>query len=203
MYQEAFYDNSEWILPSNSEIDEWARVGLRRAKYSMSRNHVDRGGYKADDRRLSVKIHCLGAVAEGAAGNALGMEFELQCENYTEPDLPGNVEVRMIGDEYWGLRVNPRKDKKIKRVIGVIIPRGQERGVPYRLPGWFLSSDAMTEQFFMKALEKHKGLPDNYVVPQRLLRPNEELREILRREGIQTHADNLLKDYPIDQKLAA
>jgi hypothetical protein len=133
----------------------------------------------------SLRIQQLGSVSERIGFKCFGFPWLPGVDTFKGPDLPGNIEVRLIGVDYYGLRVygpqaGTKEDHDSRRVMGVIMPKGQERK-PARLPGWILARDA-------KALNPlWIQNPNNkipfYGVHQAFLRPLSELREILRQEG--------------------
>jgi hypothetical protein len=100
--------------------------------------------------------------------------MKLVTENYKKADLPHNIEVRLIGEDRYGLRVY-KKDDASRRVVGVVIPPGKERG-PYRIAGWIIAADAIQDCWEMAP---YGGRP-MYPVPQEHLRPMSELKSLTR-----------------------
>lgn len=137
--------------------------------------------------KMAIKIQALGAVCEGAAQAALGWPIKLQSGTYAVADLDGDIQVRLIGVDHYGLRVKP-KDKDHWRVFGVIIPAGKERQ-PYRLPGWVYAGEAREHSEWLMNPNNRTPM---WAVPQSALRPNNELRMLLDKEGFTTNTDRLL-----------
>ena len=169
------YEGSEWVTLTDEEIDYAQRVGLEMRKLSLRHRHRD---YRAEmDKEFSEKQaqknQALGEVADLASRKYFGFSMTLVTENYQKADLPHNIEVRMIGYDRYGLRVY-KKDDASRRVVGVVIPRGKERG-PYRLAGWIVAADARQDRWEMAPW----GGRPMYAVPQEHLRPMSELKNLI------------------------
>jgi hypothetical protein len=176
--QRSWKVTDEWAYLTRDEVNACARFGLSLQERAEKRNFKKTPGETADNATLG-KQHALSQVTEGAMRRHFGWPLEFNANGFNEPDLPGRLQVRSITGEHKGLKVKSR-DGADWRVVGVIAPPGKERG-PYRLPGWYLAGDAQQREDWAKPW--FDG-PPVYIVPQKLLRPMSELREILRSEGL-------------------
>lgn len=170
------HDSSEWVTLTDEEIDYAQRVGLEMRKLSLRHNHRD---YRAEmDKEFSEKQaqknQALGEVADLACRKYFEFSMTLVTENYQKADLPHNIEVRLIGNDSYGLRVY-NKDHESRRVVGVVIPRGRERG-PYRVAGWIVAADARQDHW---EIAPWGGRP-MFAVPQEHLLPMSSLLELVR-----------------------
>jgi hypothetical protein len=183
----ACHKNDEFIRVPDAVIDQCAMFGIAMRVESLRRGDRERCPTIAVDQSelKARKIQALGAVCEGAGFLAMGWEIELKAQVYKVADLPGNIQVRLIGVDNYGLRIKPRDNPEWK-VFGVVIPLGMERQ-PYRLPGWIYAADAMREEWKMAP----RGGPPMWAVPQEFLRPNQELRDILTLEGLKVSSKNI------------
>ena len=175
MIYRAHHNGEEFVSLTDHEIDIAAYHGALIFRKSQRDWRANRPTVNGDGRRIQM----LGAVAERAAAKALGIYWPSAVDQGGLPDLPHEIEVRMIGIEHYGLRVRPR-DPDDRRVVGVVIPRGGERA-PYRLPGWILAGDAKRKEWLM---DPNGGGWPFYAVPQHSLRPLAELREWVLLEGL-------------------
>ena len=77
-----------------------------------------------------------------AVAYGLGYPMFLGSETFNVPDLPNDIQVRLIGVDHYGLRVYPQHDGKGDephwKVVGVVILKGEERKPPWRIPGWII-----------------------------------------------------------------
>lgn len=170
---------------TDAQINDCALVGRRIRQTSVARNHRNKPGYNVE---AAEKNQMLSTVAEGAACVALGVEIEIRENVFRVADVLDSVQVRLIGADNFGMRVYDN-DPDEWCVFGVIIPRGCERK-PYRLPGWYLAGDAKDHPEWIIA---PNGGPPVIAVPQKFLRPNSELRELLRADGHPVHDRGLLR----------
>jgi|TARA_R110000824_G_scaffold232190_1_gene420114 hypothetical protein len=171
-----YHGSSEWVTLTDEEIDYAQRVGLEMRKLSLRNKHRD---YRAEmnkefSEKQAQKNQALGEVADLASRKFFGFSMKLVTENYKKADLPHNIEVRLIGEDRYGLRVY-KKDDASRRVVGVVIPPGKERG-PYRIAGWIIAADAIQDCWEMAP---YGGRP-MYPVPQEHLRPMSELKSLTR-----------------------
>lgn len=173
MIYEACHDNDVWVWLSDDEIDAAAKHGLTMRKVSVARGHNNHQGYNPNDA-LANRVQALGAVCEAAVIRALNIDAALTSEVYAVADLPGNIQVRLIGRDHYGLRVYPRDDDDWI-VVEVVIPPGRERE-PYRLPGCFWASAAKRPEW---QIAPH-GRPPMYAVPQKELLSLSLLKAVLR-----------------------
>lgn len=144
---------------------------------SRDRGHDHHKGprYKSDGQ-TEIGWHARGAVAEGAICKALGIEIELHSESYNVPDVLEKVQVRQLGADHYGVRVYGTDDPSWA-VVGVVIELGQERVMPYRIPGWIYAADAMAmTECLMDPGNRGKPM---WAIPQCRLRPLRELKRIV------------------------
>ena len=119
----------------------------------------DWSGFRnGDDGGLRQQM--LGALCERIAAKGLDVYWPESVDGFSDPDLSHEIEVRLIGADHYGLRVYPRT-VDTRRVVGVVVPRGCERG-PYRLPGWIVAADAKRPEWQMAPHDR----PPMYAVPQ-------------------------------------
>lgn len=168
----ASHINSVTVELTSCEIDQAVRHGVRMRKVSMQRQHKNHKGYNPDDRK-AMRVQCLGSLAEAIVCKALGIPVVLTSETFNVEDLPGGIQVRLIGVEHYGLRVYTKDDPSWK-VVGVVIPFGKEREGSYRVAGWCLASEAQGNLEWEMA---PCGRPPMYCVPQNCLRSVSELRQ--------------------------
>jgi hypothetical protein len=173
------HDASVWVEFTLFEWRSASLVGVWIWEASHSDGRSDRDSWRGftETPDAGKKQQALGSLAERIAAKALGIYWPSAFNNFAEADLPHNVEVRLIGVPHYGLRVYPRNDDS-RRVIGVVIPRGEERALRYRVAGWILAGDAKREEW---SLAPH-GRPPMFAVPQDQLRPVGELQEIVAEE---------------------
>jgi recombination protein RecT len=165
--------HDEFVSLDDGEIDEAALFGKEMYQSSQRQGLKD---YRPEvrDGVTGERIQMLGSVAERGASKALGIPWTHWIGTFHQPDLHHNIEVRLIGVNHYGLRVYD-KDHDSRRVVGVVIEKGKERE-PYRLPGWIYAADAKQASFRMDPHEKNHPM---YAVPQYVLRPLSELKEII------------------------
>ncbi len=123
------------------------------------------------------RVQCLGSIAEHAAAKAIGIPWTRWVDTFKNPDLDGNIEVRLIGVDHYGLRVYPNDDES-RRVVGVVIRKGEERS-RYRIPGWILAGDAKRKEWMIDPLDRKRPV---YAVPQSELLPLAKLIHIIKLE---------------------
>lgn len=172
---EPFYGHSEYVKLTTEQIDYAIRHGLKMRKLSLAQGHHDFRAHRKNplSEEQARRNQALGAVTELAARKHFGYPLRLISENFRDADLPDNVEVRLLGEDRFGLRVYPRT-KDCRRVVGIVIPRGKERE-PYRIPGWILAKDAKRPEWCITP----NGDEPMWAVPQEHLLPLTELRPLL------------------------
>lgn len=178
----ACHRHDEFVQLTDEEINRCARHGIEMRKASLAARHKDHYGYAPDDAK-AIRVQALGALCERAVCRYFGWDVELSINVFGVADLPGDIQVRLIGAEHYGLRVYPNDDP-LWRVVGVVIPKGCERK-PYRLPGWIDACEALSRPEWSIA---PCGRPPMIAVPQEHLRPLSELRGFLRVEGLEIAA---------------
>lgn len=178
MNYETCHDRDWWIELSRVEFDEAARHGMALRKFSLANGHRDKKGFghRPPTAELALRMQVLGAVSEAIVRKALGFTVALKAQAYGEPDLPNNVEVRLITHEHYGLRVYPN-DPNERKVVGVVITEGNERAGRYRIPGWIYAGNARLFDEWVMA--PYDG-PPMWAVPQDELW---DARELLTQEG--------------------
>ena len=173
MKYSASHINSITVELTSQEIEQAVRHGMAMRKVSIQKQHKNHKGYNPDDKK-AMRVQCLGALAEAIACKALEIPIALTNETFNVEDLPGGIQVRLIGAEHYGLRVYLKDDPNWK-VIGVVIPPGKERSGSYRVAGWCLASEAQGKlEWEMAPCNR----PPMYCVPQNCLRSVSELRQI-------------------------
>lgn len=163
------YDgSSEYVRLTDEEVSAAARHGKRMREVSLAQGDHDHRAQmtKPFPEEQAVRNQCLGALAETVVRKYLGLSLELPMKTYGEPDIPPDIEVKLIGDEHYGLRIYPDMPD-LWRVVGVVIPRGCERDLSYRIAGWLHAGSGKREAFLNAP---HGGRPV-YWVPQNLLLP--------------------------------
>jgi hypothetical protein len=179
---------SEWVTFSSLEFKAAILVGRWIWQRSHRAGRQDRDGWAGFQRgRQPGKRHQqLGSLAERIAAKGCHVYWPSAVDNFGDADLPHNIEVRLIGRDHYGLRVYPRTHDS-RRVVGVVIPPGSERGDPpgsyrYRVAGWFLAGDAkrLGEERNWK-MAPHKR-PPMYCVPQAELHSVRSLRYLIAEE---------------------
>jgi len=172
---EACHANDWWTRPPADFIDQWIRRGVAMRKYSVVHGHKNKNNYEPTEE-MAKRVQSLGALSEGAVAYGLGYPIELLSEVYNVPDLPNDIQVRLIGVDHYGLRVYPQHDGKGDKlhwkIVGVVIERGQERKPPWRIPGWIYARDAQREEWSM---DPHGRNAHMWAVPQKFLRDPREL----------------------------
>lgn len=175
MNYEACHDHDEFVTLTNTEID----YAILRSKEKYQQDgQSDRDGWEGWDRennghRQAFRNQALGGVCEQAVAKALNL-YPLHEANKAfalDGDLPYGVEVKLIGRDYYGLRIYDRTPDELA-VVGIVIEEGKERGHPYRIPGWIRAGEGKSEEWTMAP----HGRPPFYAVPQMLLWPLDELR---------------------------
>lgn len=169
----ACHDRDLFVHLSAREIDDAIRHGAKMRRTSLARGHEDHKGYgfRPPTDEKALRTQCLGALCEAVIRASLCFEVPLSSETYNVADLPDQIQVRLIGEPHYGLRVYPQ-DEDHWKVVGVVIPRGLERVSPYRVPGWIEAYRAKWNDDWLIA--PHGG-PALWAVPQQVLN---DLRDI-------------------------
>lgn len=178
----AFRDNDVMV-----SLDEWEIKGaVYIARCMWEKSHADgrqdKHGWEGWNRDRDgipqgLRSQMIGAVAERAVGKALDIYWPSAVDIGAAADFERhNIEARLIGVDWYGLRVKPDEDPT-KRVVGCVIPEGKERE-PYRCPGWIVAGDAKRPEWLITPHERAHV----YAVPQRELRPLRELKLMLLNE---------------------
>lgn len=133
----ASHRHDVWVTLTDAEYADAADHG--RSLYAESQAAHQAG--QMHDRRAGVKdgltgewAQIIGAVAECAGAKACGLPWPKRRGNFKGADLAHNIDVRDHTGDWYGCRVSPR-DHPSRRILMVIILKGQERG-RYRIPGW-------------------------------------------------------------------
>lgn len=174
---EPYYANDEIVCLTDAEIEATARDGLGMRRTAVERGYEHSLGYNPTDEEAEYG-HAVSALTESAIRRYMGFSLKIYTDVFNEPDMPGDIQARLISHEHYGLRVT-QKDEDHWRVVGCVILPGWERKF-YRLPGWFYVHEA--RQHTEWKMSPHKR-PSMISVPQQCLRPMRELREIVRSEG--------------------
>ena len=177
----AHHGNDVFVQLSPQELQTAWNAGSYLRNVSVAEGRKD----AADLPGPPSRTQSLGTLAEMAVAKALGIPWKLQVGNtleggHKEPDLPFNVEARLIGVERYGLRVY-EYDPPGLRVVGVVIPKGGEKG-PYRIPGWINATYAQKRsEWRMDPLDRDSPF---YGVPQQSLFHLSELQKLIHEETI-------------------
>lgn len=169
----ASHMHDEFVTLTDDEFKLATRRGSD-IQQSSDRMGIDNKRPKGWAGVAGERSHQIGQLAECAVAKALGIPWKNSLNTFKRADLRGNIEVRLIGADWYGLRVYER-DNGTRRVVGCIIERGKERQ-SYRLPGWIHARDGKRQEFLMDPLERMQPM---YSVPQYELRSLEVLRRII------------------------
>ena len=185
-----------WTKPRYDVIHhEWVTISEERQQYGWTRggelrlDALNDGRHDKPNVKDGDRSNRLGALAEVAAGDHLGIEVPLKTLVFREPDLPHGIEVKMIGDTWWGLRVDPRYPEW-RPVMGVQILRGNDaRGnapCPWSVPGWcWVKDGSLVESWLVKRRTTMSSVfatgefPDVFFYPQQMLRHMDGLRALI------------------------
>jgi hypothetical protein len=175
----AYHGNDVFVQLTEEEVQKAWNAGTYLRNVSVAEGREDNPSLSGPPSRTQS----LGTLAEMAVAKALGLTWKLQVGNtiesgHKEPDLPFNIEARLIGVQRYGLRIYDHDDPSL-RVVGVVIPKGGEAG-PYRIPGWINAVYAQKRPAWrMDPLEKQAPF---FGVPQQSLFHLDELRRLIREE---------------------
>jgi hypothetical protein len=172
---EPHYASSSWTHMTTLEVELAITAGARIWEMSQRDEREDRWQRYTDNKDMGRRIQMLGAIAERAVAKAMRMYWPSDYDTFAKPDLDNDVEARLVGREHYGLRVYPRTPDEA-RVVGCVIPPGQEYSLRYRIPGWYLAADAKQHPEWIVNCH-HR--PPMFCVPQRFLRQLPELRRIV------------------------
>lgn len=177
-------DASEWVQLNPLEWRGAVITGKWIWRYSHRDGRKDRDDWQGfkKGKHPGRRQQILGSLCERIAAKCLGIYWPSAFNNFSRADLPHDVEVRLIGADTYGLRVYPRNADHL-RVIGVVIPRGSERGEPrgsyrFRVAGWRFAKDGKQPCWEMAP----HGRPPMYCVPQDQLHHPATLRALILRE---------------------
>jgi hypothetical protein len=160
----AFYKNSVYVQLDPVEIYVAAACGRKTWKESQDGKHHEYFQQK-EDGPTGEMIQMLGDLAVWSVAKYLD-RYPMGFRTYKGPDLSGNIEVRLIGVEWYGLRVYTKDIERSKLVVGVVIPKGKER-MPHRIAGWIPAAEAGREEWIMNPGDRERPF---YGVPQSELR---------------------------------
>jgi hypothetical protein len=158
-------DHRFFVQLTDSEYRGACDVGRWMYEKSHADGRSDAYGFDGDGERIQI----LGSLCERAAAKALGIYWPGAIDQGDAPDLAFGVEVRLMGRDWYGLRLRP-KDHDHRPNVGVVIEPGREAG-PYRIPGWIIAGDGKRPEWMMAP----NGRLPMYAVPQSSLRPLAEL----------------------------
>jgi len=163
---ETFVSLTEWELRGACNVGRWMY------EKSHGDGRSDAHGF-ADDGASGLEQQMLGAIAERVVAKALGIYWPGAIDQGAEPDLPHDIEVRLMGRDHYGLRLRD-KDPTGRRYVAVVIEPTTKRG-PYRIPGWTPGTIEIDPEWGMAP----NGRPPMIAVPQSALYPLHELAEII------------------------
>jgi hypothetical protein len=120
---------------SVDDVIRGAAVGFLREVESIKKGLVNKHGYKGKDE---WETHIMGALAELAVANYLGVPWNEGINTFSAPDIDPDIQVRCSKREYQHrLTVRP-KDKDNERFVLV----NRMTNYNYELLGWILGKDA-------------------------------------------------------------
>jgi hypothetical protein len=165
----ACYLRSYYVTLTDAEYLEAFQRGEAIYESSQRRNLRDHRAFvrKGIDGR---RVQAIGEVAVRAVAKLLGLEWLDSMDTFKGADLHHNIEVRLIGREWYGLRVYDRDDNS-RCVVGCVIEQGKEREA-YRVPGWIKAKEGKKREWLADPLERHHPV---YLVPQDYLLSLDEL----------------------------
>ena len=180
-FYQASHKHDEWVEFTEGEIVKANEHGLRLFNLSRQRAWDDREGIAGTDAHR-LHIQQIGVLAEIGVAKALDLTWTPQVDNIRRgpdlPDLPHNIETRLIGVNRYGLRVY-EEDPEERRIVGIVIPRGGECQ-PCRLPGW--TNAVYAQKHPEWAMDpNYKGRPF-FSMPQENLFPLSTLRDLIAQE---------------------
>jgi len=172
------HQHDDFVELTDEEYAEAVKRGkaiYRRSQRKRLRDHRAFLRNGVDGERVQM----LGEVAARAIAKALDLEWTDSTDSFKNADLPHNIEARLIGRDWYGLRVYER-DHGSRRVVGCVIEKGQERG-EYRIPGWINAIHGKRSEWLQDFLSRGRPV---YVVPQSELYDLDVLRALIERDAI-------------------
>lgn len=161
---EPCYTNSVYVQLDPVEVYVAAMCGRKTWQLSQDGRHHEYHHPK-DGGPTGELIQMLGDLAVWSVAKYLD-RYPMGFRSYKGADLSGNIEVRLIGVEWYGLRVYTKDVERNKMVIGVVIPKGRERQ-PHRIAGWIPAREATREEWVMNPGDRERPF---FCVPQSFLR---------------------------------
>jgi hypothetical protein len=153
--------NGGCINLTDQEREAATAVGSRRHAEAVKKRLPDRHGFRGD----SLQIHVEGACGELAAAKALGLPWDGPVNTFKRGGDVGDLQVRTRSNHAWDLIVRPDdRDGDVFVLVTGLTPR-------FRVHGWIRGVDAKKDAW----RKTYGGRPPAYFVPQRALRPLEEL----------------------------
>lgn len=177
MNYEPCHRNDEFVTLTSNEIAAATEAGKWVYRRSQERGLRD---YRAFVRHgvNGERVQVVGAIAELATCKLLDLRWTKGAyDTFKRPDLPHNIEVRLIGVNHYGLRVYEGDDDS-RRVVGVVIERGREH-LPCRFPGWINAVYGKREEYLIDPLSRGRPV---FAVPQWRLIHLDKLRELIEGE---------------------
>lgn len=156
-----------------NELHFAAMVGLRRRTISLKRDYAERNGMAVRTVAEAWWHNIKGAIGELAAAKALGRYWSPVCDGNGEmPDIGQDIQVRCLEKHHYDLIIRPGDQDAHRYVLvtggGVL---GEEHR--YKVHGWIVGADAKRPEWLC---DKSKRNVPAYFVPQKSLRPVEELK---------------------------
>lgn len=161
---EASYTNSVYVQLDEVEVYAAAMAGRKTYRLSQDGKHHEYHKPK-DGGPDGERIQMLGDLAVWTVAKHLD-RYPMGFRTYKGPDLSGNIEVRLIGIDWYGLRVYEKDVERNKLVVGVVIPEGKERE-RHRIAGWIPAIEANRDEWWMNPGNRERGF---WCVPQSELR---------------------------------
>jgi hypothetical protein len=124
-----------------------------------------------------LRIQIIGAITELAGAKFAGTAWHRSPNRFKKADCANNLEIRLIGNENYDLRVKPN-DKNHFRVLAILIPPGTEKDA-YKVIGWITAEEG--KKFPIR--DPNWSYRPFYSVPQKDLASPESLLQLLESEG--------------------
>jgi hypothetical protein len=172
LHYEASHQHDLFVELTDAEFNEAWEAGAQ-----IRQSSVDRGLRERLCAEDGMRVQQLGEVAALAIAKAAGLPWTPGMDTFKNADVVHNIEARMMGREWYGLRVYDR-DNSTRRVVGCIIEPGRERE-PYRIPGWINAKFAKREEW--RCDFGNRGKPV-YAAPQSALFGFDELLRLIAKE---------------------
>lgn len=147
------------------EVEDAARVGLRRQLHSLEASRKDTAGAESENGYL---YHIEGAIGEAAFAKGVGVEWDHSVDKFCVPDVAG-VHVRTRSKDWYDLIIRPGRDDPSLPYALVTGSVSVNKRPEYKLWGWIYGHEAEERG----SLQNYGGRGVAWFIPIRLLRPIE------------------------------